>query len=100
MIKYRSLLILIPLLLLNACGIFPEQEDESRNWSAHKLYTEASESMAEGDYQSAIKFYELLEASYPFGRYAMQAQLGVAYAYYKAEEARPTWCARGHRLQP
>ena len=86
MTRFRLFFFLIPLLTLSACGLFPEQEDETRNWSAQKLYSEASEAMAEGDYQTAIKYYELLEASYPFGKYAMQAQLGVAYAYYKAEE--------------
>lgn len=39
--------------------------------------------MSEGDYETAIKYYEGLEAKFPFGRYAMQAQLDVAYAYYK-----------------
>ncbi len=86
MFKYRLLLLLPLILTLTACGLFPEEEDESRNWSAQKLYSEASEAMSDGDYQNAIKYYELLEASYPFGKYAMQAQLGVAYAYYKAEE--------------
>lgn len=42
--------------------------------------------MADGDYERAIKYYEGLESRYPFGRYAMQAQLDVAYAYYKNDE--------------
>jgi outer membrane protein assembly factor BamD len=33
-----------------------------------------------------VKLYEKLEARYPFGKYATQAQLDVAYAYYKNDE--------------
>ena len=31
-------------------------------------------------------YYEKLEARYPYGRYAQQAQLEIAYAYYKDNE--------------
>ncbi len=79
-------LLIIATLLLAGCGLFPKEEDETRNWSAQKLYSEASSAMSRGDYTNAIKYYERLEANYPFGQYAMQAQLGVAYAYYRAEE--------------
>ncbi|MBV5335621.1 outer membrane protein assembly factor BamD, partial [bacterium] len=51
-----------------------------------KLYAEAASEMDSGGYKKAIELYEKLEARYPFGRYAMQAQLDVAYANYKAEE--------------
>ncbi len=73
-------------LSVSACSLLPEQEDETKDWTAQKFYTEASEALAEGDYENAIKYYEALEARYPFGRYAMQAQLDVAYAYYKNED--------------
>ena len=42
--------------------------------------------LAEQNYEKAIEYFELLEARYPFGRYAQQAQLEIAYAYYKYEE--------------
>jgi outer membrane protein assembly factor BamD len=74
------------LVSLAGCGLLPEEQDETKGWSAQKLYSEASAALADGDYTNAIKYYEKLEARYPFGRYAMQAQLDVAYAYYRAEE--------------
>jgi outer membrane protein assembly factor BamD len=37
-------------------------------------------------YEKATKLYEKLEARYPFGKYATQAQLDIAYAYYKNDE--------------
>ena len=79
----RSSLALILVLCVSACGLLPEQIDETKNWSADKLYTTAKEKLTEGSYEAAIKMYEKLEARYPYGRYAQQAQLEVAYAYYK-----------------
>jgi outer membrane protein assembly factor BamD len=70
---------------LAACGLLPT-DDDTKDWSASKFYAEASEALSDGDYEQAIKYYEQLEARYPFGRYAMQAQLDVAYAHYKAGE--------------
>jgi len=83
---YRFLLTVIVFGLLSACSLLPEQEDETKDWSASKFYSEASAAMAEGDYPTAIRYYEGLEARYPFGKYALQAQLDVAYAYYKNDE--------------
>jgi len=71
---------------LAGCGLLPEEQDETKGWSAQKLYTEAQTALSNGDYTNAIKYYEKLEARYPFGRYAMQSQLDVAYAYYRSEE--------------
>ena len=51
-----------------------------------RLYSEAAEELDDGNYQTAIEYYQKLEARYPFGRYAMQGQLDVAYAHYRAEE--------------
>ncbi len=81
-----SLALLPFLLLLGGCSFFGEQEDVTKDWSASKLYAEASAELNSGGYENAIKYYEKLEARYPFGRYAMQAQLDVAYAYYKADK--------------
>lgn len=81
----RSLAV-IASLLLAACGLLPEEKDETAGWNAQKIYTEAKSSMSEGGYDRAIKLFEKLEARYPYGRYAQQAQLDVAYAYYKTQE--------------
>lgn len=79
----RLLTALLAALLLSACSLLPEQIDKTKNWSAQKFYKEASASMADGSYEDAIKYYETLESRYPFGQYAMQSQLDIAYAYYK-----------------
>lgn len=88
MIRTRSTLVfaLTLVLTLTACGWLESQEDRTKDWSVTKLYSEASESLAAGNYKQAIEYYEKLEARYPFGRYATQSQLDVAYAYYRAGE--------------
>ena len=61
-------------------------EDYTKDWTAQKLYTEAKASLDGGDYETAIKYYEILEGRYPLGRLAQQTQLDMIYAYYKMEE--------------
>jgi outer membrane protein assembly factor BamD len=60
--------------------------DLTRDWSAERLYTEARKELLGGDYKQAINYYEKLEARYPYGKYAQQAQLELGYAYYKDKE--------------
>ena len=81
-----SLVLLAATLALGGCGLLPEVKDETSGWSAQKLYAEAKDNLNNGNYERAVKLFETLEARYPFGRYAQQAQLEVAYAYYKDNE--------------
>lgn len=87
---------------LAGCSLLPEVQDETRGWSAQKLYAEAKAALGEGDYEKAIKYYETLEARYPYGRYAQQAQLEIAYAYYKDRETASALaaCDRFIKLHP
>ena len=101
----RSLAAILALLaaaLMAGCGLLPDQIDETAGWSANKLYSEAKDAMNDGAYDKAIKFYEKLESRYPYGRYAQQAQLEVAYAYYKQDEKASAIaaCDRFIRLHP
>lgn len=81
-------LLLAALLLgLSACAANPDKEDDISKWSAEKLFKEAKMALEAEDYEVAIETYETLEAKYPFGKYAEQAQLDTAYAYFKFEEA-------------
>lgn len=47
-----------------------------------KLYRDAQRMLRSGNYQQGIAQLELLEARFPFGRYAEQAQLELVYARY------------------
>jgi len=73
--------------LVAGCGTFGKEIDETRDWSVSKLYSEARAELLDRNYANAIKLYEKLEARYPYGRYAQQAQIEVAYAHFKEGEA-------------
>jgi outer membrane protein assembly factor BamD len=76
----------VVLLGLSACSLLPEKVDETKGWSATKLYSEANEELEGQHYERAIQLFEKLESSYPFGTYAQQAQMNIAYAYYKSQD--------------
>jgi len=61
-------------------------DDPTKDWPPEKLYKEAKDKVTDGDYETGIKYFENLEARYPYGRYSEQAQLEIAYAYYKYDE--------------
>ncbi len=60
--------------------------ENTSDWSVTQFYAEAKSDLEAGDYKTAIKLFEALEARYPYGRYAQQAQLEVAYAHYKEDD--------------
>lgn len=62
-------------------------QDEYEGWSAQQFYQEAKKMLTQKYYEKAINLYEKLEARYPFGPQATQAQLEIAYAYYKNQES-------------
>ncbi len=97
-----ALCAVLGLTTLGGCGLLPDQSDETVGWSANKLYAEAKEAMADGAYDRAVKYFEKLEARFPHGRYAQQAQLEVAYAHYRQADAASAIaaCDRFIRLHP
>lgn len=84
----HSLTVIIALLIgwgVAGCGLFGD-EDETKGWSASKLYSEAKSNLNDKNYDTAIKYYQKLESRYPYGRFAQQAQIEIAYAHYKDNE--------------
>ena len=82
----KKLMKIIPLILalsISACGLLPEKIDETKNWSPSKLYSEARDELNSGNFDKSVKYFEKLESRYPFGTYAQQAQMEIAYAYYR-----------------
>ena len=85
--QISTALLLAATLLSSGCINLKSETDETKNWSAEQLYQQASDFLKQRDYDSAIEHLEKLEARYPYGRYASQAQLDVAYAYYRDHES-------------
>jgi outer membrane protein assembly factor BamD len=73
------------LVLLAACSTKPPIDEEARG-SADKLYADAKEDMAAGSYDKAIKTLERVEGRAAGTLLAQQAQLDVAYAYWKTND--------------
>jgi outer membrane protein assembly factor BamD len=84
--RLTGFLLLFVMLAGSGCAWLPEQVDKTRDWSATQLYNAAREQMKDKNYEKAIEYFETLEARYPFGKYAQQAQIEIAYAYYKFDE--------------
>jgi outer membrane protein assembly factor BamD len=84
--KLSSVVATCVLLAVSACSMLPEKTDETKSWPVAKLYAEAREEMDGGHYEAAIKLWERLETNYPFGNYATQAQMEIAYAHYKSQD--------------
>ena len=82
-----TVVMMVAVTLLAGCGLFGNGEsDKTVNWSAQKLYSEAQDELSAGGYTQAIKYLETLQSRFPFGRYAQQAQMEIAYAQYKDGE--------------
>lgn len=88
--------------LVAGCGLLPEQKDETAGWSAARLYSEAKDAQTDGAWDKSAKLLEKLEARYPYGRYAVQAQLELGYVYWKALEPASALaaCDRFIKLHP
>jgi outer membrane protein assembly factor BamD len=81
-----SVLLVFGMLLGGCATTKDETTDEYADWTAEQFYTEAKRALTEKRYEKAVRLYEKLEARYPFGKHATQAQLDIAYAYYKNDE--------------
>ncbi len=85
---------------LVACGTV--DKDPTANMSAEQLYAEAKNEMSAGSWSRARELLGRLEARFPFGRYAQQAQMEIAYAHYKEGDSAQAIaaCDRFLKLNP
>ena len=84
--KLTVVLLVLTVLVIPGCAMLSGDKDEHANWAAKDFYVAAKAALKSGSYDKAIKLYEKLETRFPYGVYATQAQLDIAYAYYKANE--------------
>ena len=82
----RLTVFLLLAMLLSACSDDATRSDPYASWSAKDFYEESRRALDAGEFKTAIEHLENLEARYPFSAYARQAQLDVAYAYFKFDE--------------
>lgn len=91
-------LLSIIIITLTACA----SDDEFAESTEEFLYNEAVDSLRNNAFSTAIEYFQQLEALFPFGQYAAQAQIELVYAYYRAGEAESARAAadRFIRLYP
>lgn len=70
------------LLILSIAGCVNEDE-KPVNLSEKELYEAVQKNLRDESFNLAVKNLQLLEARYPFGPYAEQAQLEIIYAHYR-----------------
>ena len=84
--RYPRLAILLLVTTLSAgCSMFKTEEipDDA---TVEEIYAMAETAMANGNWGLAVERLRQLEAKFPYGVYAEQAQLDTIYAYYRNSE--------------
>ncbi len=84
----RHSLALILLLSLTACSSasLTDADSDIKPLPAADMYAAAMSEMNDHNYEKATKLLESLISRYPYGIYAQQSQMELAYAYYKRSE--------------
>lgn len=85
----RHSLTVFLLLTLAACSILeplPDGSAPTKQIPVEEIYSQAKEELNNGNYDAAVKLYETLQSRYPYGRYAQQALMEMAYAHYRQGE--------------
>jgi outer membrane protein assembly factor BamD len=88
----RPLIFVLMLALLGGCAWFgggddnarKEAEDRTRDFTEKDFYDSIQAELTARNWTKAIENLEALEARFPFGTYAEQAQLELVYAYHES----------------
>lgn len=79
----QSLLIVMLIAAMAGCSWLKSEDDVPPDQGEQQLYDTARKNLDNNNYDLAIKNLQLLEARYPFGPYAEQAQLELIYAHFR-----------------
>ncbi len=82
-----SLILILAVVLMSGCSIFKKEKQVDPNATVEELHARAKQSLDKGNWEKAIERLRDLEAKFPYGVYAEQAQLDTIFAYYKNEES-------------
>ena len=75
------------LLVISGCASKNQDIDPTANWSVEKLFQDGSSEMADGNYKDAADRFISVEARFPFGPFAQQSLINLAYVQWKQNEA-------------
>jgi len=77
------LILLSPVFFLGCAGL---EEDPTANWNAEELYTNAKKRLDDKFYGQSVELYKNLDLRYPYGPFAEQGKVDIAYAYWKMDD--------------
>ena len=82
------LLMLLSVFLLggSGCSSTKGKTHETESLTAAQLYKDAEHALKVGNFPRATQYLRRLQARFPFSPYAEQAQLQLAYAYYRNDQ--------------
>ncbi len=82
------ILILAAIVFISGCSYFgKDKEDKFKDATAEEIYESVKENLVEKNWDDAIEELRILEARYPYGVYAKQAQIDTIYARYRNDES-------------
>lgn len=70
-----------------------------KNLTAQQILTNGENALAKRSYKDATKYFEAMDALYPFSQEAQQTQLDVIYSYYKSDEVDSAISAANRYIQ-
>ncbi len=82
----RMLAVLSAVVVVSACSSTKTPDDPTAGWSAERLYKEARTEMSDRNWTPARTHLEAVESRFPFGGYAQQALMDLAYVNWKDEQ--------------
>lgn len=86
----RALVLALLCVAVSGCSVFNrwfDKDDPIETMPVEELYAEAKGSLTRGNIGRAQNLYKRLVARFPYGPLTEQAQLELAYAYYRANRA-------------
>jgi outer membrane protein assembly factor BamD len=85
--NWLAVIMLALVFALSGCSSFGEDEvDETAAWSAERLYQDGKAEMNSNNWNAAAERFTAVEARYPFGPFAQQSLINLAYVQWKQQE--------------
>lgn len=81
----KSILVITASFLLISCSSNDAPQNAQVEDDVDVLYNRAATALDNEDYASATKYFEEVERQHPYSKWATQAQLMAAYAYYEGQ---------------
>jgi outer membrane protein assembly factor BamD len=82
----KTLILGICLLGITSCAVKEYSPNSFEGYTAKQILEKGEKALAKRDYSEAAKYFEAIDALYPFDPEAEKGQLDTIFAYYKAED--------------